>query len=151
MQCCCEQSSRTWGCTNNCEYENSHNLILIDVIYKSDKKSFYAITLNIQSDSFYTANRTEDLRSLIDYIHYQYPEAPLFAVGTSVGANILVLLENNVIYFDILHVWLFHIIEVVTVSNGFFQVKYLGEDGVNVPIVGAAAICSPWDSLVSTL
>lgn len=34
---------------------------------------------------------------------------------------------------------------------GFFQVKYLGEDGVNVPIVGAAAICSPWDSLVSIL
>lgn len=32
----------------------------------------------------------------------------------------------------------------------FFQVKYLGEDGVSTPIVGAAAICSPWDLLVST-
>lgn len=29
------------------------------------------------------------------------------------------------------------------------QVKYLGEDGANVPICGAAAICSPWDLLVS--
>ena len=43
-------------------------------------------------------------------------EAPLFAVGTSIGANVLV--------------------------------KYLGEDGVNIPLVGAAAICSPWDLLI---
>lgn len=33
------------------------------------------------------------------------------------------------------------------ISN--FQVKYLGEEGVNAVIVGAAAICSPWDLLVS--
>ncbi|KAK6159648.1 hypothetical protein DH2020_003029 [Rehmannia glutinosa] len=69
-----------------------------------------------QSDIFYTAERTEDLRLVIDLIHRQYPDAPLFAVGTSVGANILV--------------------------------KYLGEDGNNVPLIGAAAICSPWDSLI---
>lgn len=31
-----------------------------------------------------------------------------------------------------------------------FQVKYLGENGVNTPLVGAAAICSPWDLLVGT-
>lgn len=30
-----------------------------------------------------------------------------------------------------------------------FQVKYLGEEGVNTVLVGAAAICSPWDLLVS--
>lgn len=30
-----------------------------------------------------------------------------------------------------------------------YQVKYLGEDGENVPIAGAVAICSPWDLLVS--
>ncbi|KDO63070.1 hypothetical protein CISIN_1g0083711mg, partial [Citrus sinensis] len=27
-------------------------------------------------------------------------------------------------------------------------VKYLGENGVNTPLVGAAAICSPWDLLI---
>ncbi|KAG8368832.1 hypothetical protein BUALT_Bualt15G0087800 [Buddleja alternifolia] len=70
----------------------------------------------ITSDCFYNAASTEDIRSVIDHIHRQYPETPLFAVGTSIGANILV--------------------------------KYLGEDGINVPIIGAAAICSPWDSLV---
>ncbi|KAL7119621.1 hypothetical protein ACP275_02G074100 [Erythranthe tilingii] len=70
----------------------------------------------ITSDRFYTADRTDDLRALVDHIHRQYPEAPIFAVGTSVGANILV--------------------------------KYLGEDGVDAPIIGAAAICSPWDSLI---
>lgn len=31
----------------------------------------------------------------------------------------------------------------------YFQVKYLGEDGINVPVTGAAAICCPWDLLVS--
>ncbi|KAL6515219.1 hypothetical protein OROHE_018851 [Orobanche hederae] len=70
----------------------------------------------ITSDCFYTAERTDDVRSVIRLIHRQYPEAPLFAVGTSVGANILV--------------------------------KYLGEDGIKVPLIGAAAICSPWDSLL---
>ncbi|PIN20993.1 Alpha/beta hydrolase [Handroanthus impetiginosus] len=72
--------------------------------------------VSVTSDRFYTAAWTDDIRSVIEHIHCQYPEAPLFAVGTSVGANILV--------------------------------KYLGEDGHNVPIIGAAAICSPWDSLI---
>lgn len=29
------------------------------------------------------------------------------------------------------------------------QVKYLGENGENIPVSGAVAICSPWDLLVS--
>ncbi|KAE8709784.1 Serine/threonine-protein kinase PBS1 [Hibiscus syriacus] len=42
------------------------------------------------SNCFYNAGWTEDLRKIIDHIHCEYPEAPLFAVGTSIGANILV-------------------------------------------------------------
>ncbi|KAK9270785.1 hypothetical protein L1049_026369 [Liquidambar formosana] len=72
--------------------------------------------VSITSDCFYNAGWTEDVREVIDYLHQEYPEARLFAVGTSIGANILV--------------------------------KYLGEDGENVPIAGAAAICSPWDLLI---
>ncbi|KAK6121156.1 hypothetical protein DH2020_045077 [Rehmannia glutinosa] len=72
--------------------------------------------VSITSDCFYNGGWTEDVRKVIDYIHCQYPEAPLFVVGTSIGANILV--------------------------------KYLAEDGINVPIIGAAAICSPWDLLI---
>ncbi|TYG39857.1 hypothetical protein ES288_D12G049300v1 [Gossypium darwinii] len=72
--------------------------------------------VSLTSDCFYNAGYTEDLRKLIDHIHCEYPEAPLFAVGASIGANILV--------------------------------KYLGEDGTNTPLVGAAAICSPWDLLI---
>ncbi|KAK3184799.1 hypothetical protein Dsin_032085 [Dipteronia sinensis] len=72
--------------------------------------------ISITSDCFYNAGWTEDLRTVIDQIHSQYPEAPLFSVGTSIGSNILV--------------------------------KYLGEDGVNTPIVGAAAVCCPWDLLI---
>uniref|UniRef100_A0A5B7B4C8 Putative abhydrolase domain-containing protein 3 n=1 Tax=Davidia involucrata TaxID=16924 RepID=A0A5B7B4C8_DAVIN len=72
--------------------------------------------ISITSDCFYNAGWTDDIRKVIDHLHCQYPEAPLFAVGTSIGANVLV--------------------------------KYLGEDGINIPIVGAAAICSPWDLLI---
>ncbi|XP_073128447.1 embryogenesis-associated protein EMB8-like isoform X2 [Henckelia pumila] len=72
--------------------------------------------VSITSDCFYSAGWTEDVRKIIDHLHCKFPEAPLFVIGTSIGANILV--------------------------------KYLGEDGVNVPIIGAAAICSPWDPLI---
>lgn len=44
----------------------------------------------LQSDCFYNAGWTEDVRKVIDHIHCQYPEAPLYVVGTSIGANILV-------------------------------------------------------------
>ncbi|XVF45902.1 hypothetical protein PTKIN_Ptkin02bG0245400 [Pterospermum kingtungense] len=72
--------------------------------------------VSLTSDCCYNAGWTEDIRKIINYVHYEYPEAPLYAVGTSIGANILV--------------------------------KYLGEDGTNTPLVGAAAICSPWDLLI---
>ncbi|KAG5525812.1 hypothetical protein RHGRI_032184 [Rhododendron griersonianum] len=72
--------------------------------------------ISITSDCFYNAGWTEDIRKVIDHLHHQFPEAPLFVVGTSIGANVLV--------------------------------KYLGEDGINSPIAGAAAICSPWDLLI---
>ncbi|XP_055816328.1 embryogenesis-associated protein EMB8 isoform X3 [Solanum dulcamara] len=72
--------------------------------------------VSVTSDCFYNAGWTEDARKVIDHLHTQYPQAPLFAVGLSIGANVLV--------------------------------KYLGEEGVNTAIVGAAAICSPWDLLI---
>ncbi|XWS24848.1 hypothetical protein CRYUN_Cryun27aG0020100 [Craigia yunnanensis] len=46
--------------------------------------------VSITSDCFYNAGWTEDTRVIIDYLHHQYPKAPLFAIGTSIGANILV-------------------------------------------------------------
>ncbi|XWS55309.1 hypothetical protein CRYUN_Cryun10bG0164000 [Craigia yunnanensis] len=72
--------------------------------------------VSLTSDCCYNAGWTEDVREIIDHIHCEYPGAPLYAVGTSIGANVLV--------------------------------KYLGEDGTNTPLVGAAAICSPWDLLI---
>ncbi|KAJ4833079.1 hypothetical protein Tsubulata_001055 [Turnera subulata] len=68
------------------------------------------------SDCFYNGGWTEDIRTVIDHVHTQYPEAPLYAVGTSLGANMLV--------------------------------KYLGEEGVNTPLIGASSVCSPWDLLI---
>ncbi|KAL8059817.1 hypothetical protein ABFX02_03G111300 [Erythranthe guttata] len=74
--------------------------------------------VSVTSDCFYNAGWTEDVREVINYLHQEYSQAPLFVVGTSIGANILV--------------------------------KYLGEDGENVPIAGAAAVCSPWDLLIGS-
>ncbi|KAI5019342.1 hypothetical protein ZWY2020_044230 [Hordeum vulgare] len=74
--------------------------------------------ISITSDCFYNGGWTEDIREVVNYLHQKYPQAPLFTVGTSLGANILV--------------------------------KYLGEEGENTPVAGAASICSPWDLLVTS-
>ncbi|KAF3447363.1 hypothetical protein FNV43_RR12549 [Rhamnella rubrinervis] len=72
--------------------------------------------VSITSDCFYNAGWTEDTRVIINHLHDEYPKAPLFVVGTSIGANILV--------------------------------KYLGEDGDDLPVAAAVAVCSPWDLLI---
>ncbi|CAL4960236.1 unnamed protein product [Urochloa decumbens] len=72
--------------------------------------------VSITSDCFYNGGWTEDVREVINYLHHKYPKTPLFCVGTSIGANIVV--------------------------------KYLGEEGENTPVAGAASICSPWDLLI---
>ncbi|EPS73207.1 hypothetical protein M569_01550, partial [Genlisea aurea] len=46
--------------------------------------------VSVTSDCAYNAGWTEDVRAVINHIHGKHPEAPLFAVGTSIGANILV-------------------------------------------------------------
>ncbi|KAL3814517.1 hypothetical protein ACJIZ3_015785 [Penstemon smallii] len=92
--------------------------------FKMAKRSWNVVVSNhrgcggvsLTSDWFYHGGWTGDIRTVVKHLHIQYPKAPLFIVGTSIGANMLVF--------------------------------YLGEDGVNVPITGAAAICSPWDPLI---
>ncbi|KAJ6928034.1 embryogenesis-associated protein EMB8 isoform X2 [Populus alba x Populus x berolinensis] len=111
------------SCTNDATRENDKTPILIVIpgltsdsgsayvkhlVDKMAKHGWNVVVSNhrglggisITSDCFYNAGWTEDVRK---------------AVGTSIGANILV--------------------------------KYLGEDGVNCLLVGAAAVCSPWDLL----
>ncbi|CAN6328129.1 unnamed protein product [Urochloa humidicola] len=46
--------------------------------------------ISITSDCFYNAGWTEDMCEVVNFLHQKYPEAPLFAVGTSIGANIVV-------------------------------------------------------------
>ncbi|XP_020599761.1 embryogenesis-associated protein EMB8 isoform X3 [Phalaenopsis equestris] len=46
--------------------------------------------VSITSDCFYNAGWTEDVREVVNHLHQKYSMAPLFAVGTSIGANILV-------------------------------------------------------------
>ncbi|CAL4893731.1 unnamed protein product [Urochloa decumbens] len=46
--------------------------------------------ISMTSDCFYNAGWTEDMREVVNFLHQKYPEAPLFTVGTSIGANIVV-------------------------------------------------------------
>ncbi|MFS7919703.1 putative alcohol O-acetyltransferase [Helianthus anomalus] len=70
----------------------------------------------LTSDFFYNGGWTEDLRKVVKHIRSRSPDVPLFVVGTSLGANMMV--------------------------------KYLGEDGKDILIDGAAAVCCPWDLLL---
>ncbi|KAJ7002114.1 embryogenesis-associated protein EMB8 isoform X2 [Populus alba x Populus x berolinensis] len=101
------------SCTNDATRENDKTPILIVIpgltsdsgsayvkhlVDKMAKHGWNVVVSNhrglggisITSDCFYNAGWTEDVRKVIDHIHCQYPEAPLYAVGTSIGANILV-------------------------------------------------------------
>ncbi|KAH9626341.1 hypothetical protein KSS87_023499 [Heliosperma pusillum] len=46
--------------------------------------------VSITSDCFYNAAWTEDIRVIVKHLHCEYPDAPLFIVGTSIGANVVV-------------------------------------------------------------
>ncbi|KAK9134839.1 hypothetical protein Syun_014169 [Stephania yunnanensis] len=46
--------------------------------------------ISMTSDCFYNAGWTMDVREVVEYLHQKYPKAPLYAVGTSIGANVLV-------------------------------------------------------------
>ncbi|KAJ0972029.1 hypothetical protein J5N97_019988 [Dioscorea zingiberensis] len=46
--------------------------------------------VSLTSEYFYNAGWTEDLREVVNYLNHEHPETPLFAIGTSIGANILV-------------------------------------------------------------
>nr|AHF21578.1 late embryogenesis abundant protein [Tamarix hispida] len=103
---------------------DSNSAYLKHLAYHSAKFGWNVVVSNhrglggvsITSDCFYNAGWTEDIRVVVRYLHHEYPNAPLFVVGTSIGANVLV--------------------------------KYLGEDGDDIPVAGAVAICSPWDLLI---
>lgn len=86
MECCHQQSSRSWRCSTHCKY------LLWDSFQIFNPKDMGSkfVCLFEQSDCFYTAGWTEDLHEVVHYLHRKQPESPLFAVGISLGANLLV-------------------------------------------------------------
>lgn len=103
---------------------DSNSPYLKHLVYNTAKRGWNVVAANhrglggvsVTSDCFYNAGWTEDVRAVVRHLHGEYPEAPLYVIGTSIGANILV--------------------------------KYLGEEGEDIPVAGAVAICSPWDLLI---
>ncbi|CAB4292210.1 unnamed protein product [Prunus armeniaca] len=80
----------------------------------------------INSDLVYNCGWTKDIREVCNRLHHKHPKAPLYLIGTSidVSADIEYVLGANIL------------------------VNYLGEDGDNAPVSGAAAISNPWDFLI---
>ncbi|XP_076947453.1 embryogenesis-associated protein EMB8-like [Bidens hawaiensis] len=103
---------------------NSNSPYLKKIVYNMAKHGWNVVVCNhrglggvpLTSECFYTAGKSDDLGEVVNHLHRRQPETQIYAVGTSLGANILV--------------------------------KYLGENGVNVPLVGAVAISNPWDLLI---
>ncbi|XP_016539026.2 embryogenesis-associated protein EMB8 isoform X1 [Capsicum annuum] len=103
---------------------DSDSAYIKHLTFKMTKRGWNVVVSNhrglggvpVTSDRFYNAAWTEDVRKVIDHLHTQYHQAPLFVVGLSLGATVLV--------------------------------NYLGEEGFNTAIAGAAVICSPWDLLI---
>ncbi|XP_076909740.1 embryogenesis-associated protein EMB8-like [Bidens hawaiensis] len=103
---------------------NSNSPYLKKIVYNMAKHGWNVVVCNhrglggvpLTSECFYTAGKSDDLGEVVNHLYQRQPETQIYAVGTSLGANILV--------------------------------KYLGEDGVNVPLVGAVAISNPWDLLI---
>ncbi|KAI3755186.1 hypothetical protein L1987_54981 [Smallanthus sonchifolius] len=103
---------------------DSNSPYIKEIAYNMAKHGWNVVVSNhrglggvpLTSECFYTAGKSDDLGEVVNHLHRKQPETALYAVGTSLGANILV--------------------------------KYLGEDGVNVPLVGAVAISNPWDLLI---
>ncbi|VVA34127.1 PREDICTED: embryogenesis-associated [Prunus dulcis] len=83
----------------------------------------------ITSDLVYNCGWTNDIHEVCNRLHHKHPKAPLFLIGTSidVSADIEYVLGANIL------------------------VKYLGEDGDNAPVSGAAAISNPWDFLIGDI
>lgn len=77
---------------------DSTSAYLKHLVFNVAKHGWNAVVINhrglggisVTSDCFYNAGWTEDVREVIGYLHRKYPNVPLFAVGTSIGANILV-------------------------------------------------------------
>ncbi|ONI26526.1 hypothetical protein PRUPE_1G030400 [Prunus persica] len=80
----------------------------------------------ITSDLVYNCGWTNDIHEVCNRLHHKHPKAPLFLIGTSIDVSADI---EYVLGADIL-------------------VKYLGEDGDNAPVSGAAAISNPWDFLI---
>lgn len=52
----------------------------------------------MQSDRIYNAGWTMDIRDINNHLREEYPDAPLYLVGLSIGANIVVSLSVSFPY-----------------------------------------------------
>ena len=99
----------------------SHDKYLKHFLKRARARGFRCVAFNCRGTSesplttpqFYSASYTGDIRHVVSTLHERFPNAPLFAIGWSLGANILT--------------------------------NFLGEEGENAKLDGAAALCNPFD------
>ncbi|KAB2625527.1 embryogenesis-associated protein EMB8-like [Pyrus ussuriensis x Pyrus communis] len=91
----------------------------------------------LTSDFIFNCGWTDDIREVSNHLHHKHPKASLFLIGTSI-----------VLHFNQISNLISVGIDTFVCLGANILVKYLGEDGNNVPVAGAAAICNPWDFLI---
>ncbi|KAJ3327445.1 hypothetical protein HDU76_011797 [Blyttiomyces sp. JEL0837] len=75
----------------------SHETYVQDLVLESNKKNFNTVTVNfrgcanteLKSPQLYSGAYTDDIRGATNFIRKRFPFTPLFAVGFSLGANVL--------------------------------------------------------------
>nr|GEX67149.1 embryogenesis-associated protein EMB8-like [Tanacetum cinerariifolium] len=111
-----------------------------EIAYKMAKHGWNVVVSNhrglggvpLTSECFYTAGKSDDLGEVVNYLHRKQPETPLYALGTSLGANILTI--------DAFHRWASSARLVTNVSVPLFCLNAIDD-----PVCTDEAI--PWDEI----
>lgn len=99
----------------------SSDIYILNVIVKAHELNYVCVVINhrgapgtvLNTPKLYNAASSDDVRQALAYIRKSKSNRDIFAIGFSLGANLLT--------------------------------KYLGEEGENTFLAGAAAVSNPWN------
>ncbi|KAL8732010.1 MAG: hypothetical protein Q9181_004087 [Wetmoreana brouardii] len=125
----------------------SHEVYLRHVLKPLFREGWEACVVNargcaqskITSDLLFNARATWDVRQVVKWLREAFPNRPLFAIGFSLGGNILVNVRRHIV------IQYFQYKSLSSESDLHRDLQYLGEEGEQC-LLEAAVVCSnPWN------